>query len=113
MNLFIGTGTAPTVKGWESYEFAINRSRNGSAASIEKLNADYTGETLETTATYSVQGNVMQISIPRAALGLDASGDFYFKVADGVSDPAEIMDYYVTGRCMPMGRLSYLYQLDK
>ena len=25
MNLFIGTGSSPTVKGWESYEFAINR----------------------------------------------------------------------------------------
>jgi hypothetical protein len=113
MNLFIGLGSAPTVKGWESYEFAINRTRNGSAAAIEKLNPDYTGEALEATATYSVQGNVMQISIPRAALGLDEGGDFYFKVADGVADPAEIMDYYATGRSLPMGRLSYLYQMDQ
>ena len=113
MNLFIGLGTSPTVKGWESYEFAINRTRNGSAAAIEKLNPDYTGEALEATATYSVQGNVMQISIPRAALGLENGGDFYFKVADGVADPAEIMDYYATGRSLPMGRLSYLYQMDQ
>ena len=35
------------------------------------------------------------------------------KVADGVADPAEIMDYYATGRALPMGRLSYLYQMDK
>ena len=34
-------------------------------------------------------------------------------VADGVADPAEIMDYYVTGRSLPMGRLSYLYQMDQ
>ena len=113
MNLFIGTGTSPTVKGWESYEFAVNRTRNGSAATIETLNADYTGTSLEATATYSVQGNVMQISVPRAALGLDEGGDFYFKVADGVADPAEIMDYYATGRSLPLGRLSYLYQMDK
>ena len=113
MNLFIGTGTSPTVKGWESYEFAVNRARNGSTAAIEKLNADYTGETLAATATYSVQGNIMQIQVPRAALGLAEGGDFYFKVADGVADPAEIMDYYVTGRSFPMGRLSYLYQMDQ
>jgi hypothetical protein len=113
MNLFIGLGTSPAVKGWESYEFAVNRTRNGSAAAIEKLNPDYTGEALEATATYSVQGNVMQISIPRAALGLENGGDFYFKVADGVADPAEIMDYYATGRSLPMGRLSYLYQMDE
>ena len=113
MNLFVGIGTSPAVKGWESYDFAINRTRNGSAAAIEKLNPDYTGETQEATAAYTVQGNVMQIKIPRAALGLEAGGDFYFKVADGVSDPAEIMDYYVSGRSLPMGRLSYLYQMDK
>lgn len=113
MNIFIGTGTSPTMKGWESYEFAVNRSRDGSAAAIEKLNADYTGESLEATATYSVQGNVMQIAIPRAALGLENGGDFYFKVADGVVDTDEIMEYYVTGRSLPMGRLSYLYQMDE
>jgi hypothetical protein len=113
MNLFIGTGTSPTMKGWESYEFVINRGRDGSTATIEKLNPDFTGEVLEVTATYSVQGNVMQIQVPRAALGLESGGDFYFKVADGVADPAEIMDYYATGRSLPMGRLSYLYQMDQ
>ncbi len=111
MNIFIGLGSAPTMKGWESYEFVINRSRTGNTATIEKLNADFSGETLEATATFSVQGNVMQVSVPRAALGLEQVGDFYFKVADGVVDTDEIMDYYVTGRSMPMGRLSYLYQI--
>ncbi len=111
MNIFIGLGSTPTMKGWESYEFVINRSRTGNTATIEKLNADYTGEALEAVATYSVQGNVMQLSVPRAALGLENPGDFYFKVADGVVDTDEIMDYYITGRSMPMGRLSYLYQI--
>ncbi len=110
MNLFIGTGSTPTMKGWESYEFVINRSRTGNTATIEKLNADYTGETIG-EATFSVQGNVMQVSVPRSVLGLDTASDFYFKVADGVADTDEIMDYYVSGRSMPMGRLSYLYQI--
>ena len=113
MNLFIGTGTSPTVKGWESYEFVVNRSRDGHTAVIEKLNPDFSGEALDATAAFTVQGNVMQIRIPRAALGLEDGGDFYFKVADGVEAPAEIMDYYATGRSLPMGRLSYLYQMDK
>lgn len=113
MNIFIGTGSAPTMKGWESYEFVIGRSRDGQTAAIEALSADYTGTKLEAVATYTVQGNVMQVSIPRAALGLDKAGDFYFKVADGVAETDEIMDYYVTGRSLPMGRLSYLYQMDR
>ena len=53
----------------------------------------------------------MQISVPRAALGLNDAEDFYFKVADGVETPAEIMNYYDSGRSMPLGRLSYLYQI--
>ncbi len=110
MNIFIGTGSEPTMKGWESYEFVINRSRNGNTATIERLNADFTGEAIG-EATFSVQGNVMQVSVPRSALGIENPGDFYFKVADGVVDPDEIMDYYSTGRSMPMGRLSYLYQI--
>ncbi len=111
MNLFIGTGSLPTAKGWEGYEFVINRSNGADKATIERLNADFTSERLEATATFTIQGNVMQISVPREALGLSEAGDFYFKVADGVTNPADIMDYYVTGRSMPMGRLSYLYQI--
>lgn len=113
MNILVGMGTTPTMKGWESYEYVIGRSRDGQTASVEALSADYTGSKLDAVATYTVQGNVMQVSIPRAALGLENGGDFYFKVADGVVDTDEIMDYYVTGRSLPMGRLSYLYQMDK
>ena len=112
MNIFIGKGSTPNSrKGWEGYEYVINRSRENGKASIEKLNADYTGKTLVAKAEYSVQGNVMQVSVPRATLGVTDAEDFFFKVADGVEDPAEIMNYYASGRSMPMGRLSYLYQI--
>ena len=112
MNIFIGKGSTPNSRnGWEGYEYVINRSRENGKATIEKLNADYTGKTLAAKAEYSVQGNVMQVSVPRATLGVTDAEDFFFKVADGVTDPAEIMNYYNTGRSMPMGRLSYLYQI--
>ncbi|MBS6475432.1 MAG: hypothetical protein KH354_05565, partial [Clostridiales bacterium] len=61
-------------------------------------------------AEVTVQGAVMQIRIPRAAIGLGAEENtFYFKVADGVELPQDIMEYYVSGRSLPMGRLSYQY----
>ncbi len=112
MNLFIGRGRPEMGKGWEGYEFAVNRARSGNTAAVESLSADYTGQTVG-EATYTVQGNVLQIAVPRAAVGLEAGGDFYFKVADGVADPAEIMSYYESGRSLPLGRLSYLYQLGE
>ncbi len=110
MNIFIGRGRPEAGKGWEGYEFAINRTRSGSTAAIESLRADYSGGQVG-EATFSVQGNILQIAIPREAVGLADGGDFYFKVADGVENPEEIMNYYGSGRSLPLGRLSYLYQI--
>ena len=112
MNLFIGCGRPEMGKGWESYEYVINRSRTDGKATVERLQADYTGEVIG-EALFTVQGNVMQISVSRALLGLEGISDFYFKVSDEVKDPAEIMNYYASGRSLPMGRLSYLYQIGK
>ena len=108
MNLLIGTGT-PEQKGWESYEFILNRSVSNGKTSVERLNSDFTAETVG-NADVSVSGNVMQLRVPRALLGMSAQdARLYFKVADSVEHPEDIMDYYVTGRCMPMGRFSYQY----
>lgn len=111
MNLFIGCGRPAMDKGWEGYEFAINRVRANGKADVELLNADYTGTKIG-EASYTVSGKTVQICVPRALLGLEGINDFYFKVADEVNEPAEIMNYYASGRSLPMGRLSYLYQLS-
>ena len=112
MNIFIGKGRPEMGKGWEGYEFVLNRSFEDGQSVVEKLNADYSGEKVG-TASCTVNGNVMQVSVPRALLGLDGECDLYFKAADAVNEPAEIMNYYASGRSLPMGRLSYLYQFDK
>lgn len=107
MNIFIGTGS-PSLKGWEGYEYVINRSVNGSTGSIERLKEDYTGESAG-EARLVQSGEYLFVEIPRSAIGLAGSAEFYFKVADDVEDTDEIMDYYVTGKSLPMGRLSYKY----
>lgn len=106
-NILIGTGD-PSLKGWESYEYIINRSVNGNTSSIESL-----GENFSCTevgqAEIRLNGNSLMVKVPRAAVGLTNSAEFYFKVADDVEHQDDIMDYYVTGRSMPMGHLSYKY----
>ncbi|MBP5664912.1 MAG: hypothetical protein J6X87_01410 [Clostridia bacterium] len=112
MNIFIGTGNC-AKKGWESYEYAVNRSQTNGKALIEELSADFSGKTVG-EAAFSVNGKYVYFAVPMEALGLGAktgnvNDKIYFKVADSVENPADIMDYYVSGRSLPEGRLSYEY----
>lgn len=107
LNLFISAGT-PKPQGWEGYAYVANRRQFGS---LDKLNQS--GNTISyCTTEYSISGKYMQIAIPRSMIGAD--GDcpcIYFKAADSVEKFRDINDYYVTGKCLPMGRLSYSYNL--
>jgi hypothetical protein len=111
LNILTGAGE-PSLKSWESYDYIIGRRFNGQSASMEKLNVDFSGSSVG-SANFHLAGNVLQIQIPRAALGLDKTNRFYFKIAADVDDPADIMSYYTSGSAMPMGRLSYMYVLNK
>lgn len=106
-NIFIGTGE-PSLKGWEGYEYVINRSVDGSSSSIERLDEGFNCTNVG-QAEIKLDVNNLIVKVPRAAVGLTDSAQFYFKVADGVEHQDDIMDYYVTGRSMPMGHLSYKY----
>lgn len=64
--------------------------------------------TLIGNASLKVSGNTMQLAISKSTLNMQTD-TFYFKVADSVENFTDIMDYYVTGRSMPMGRFSYQY----
>ncbi|MBQ1934694.1 MAG: hypothetical protein II370_06830, partial [Clostridia bacterium] len=106
LNIFIGTGT-PSRKGWEGYEYVINRERTANTASVMALDTD--GNTsVVGNVKMNVSGNIMQLEIPKSLLKMQ-SDTFYFKVADSVENVTDIMDYYVTGKSMPMGRFSYQY----
>ena len=120
MNLFIGTGK-PGMRGWESYEFVVGRLRDDlSAASglvyVEKLASDFSGKKAG-EGEFAVDGNAVTYKVPLSALGLQG-GDadvirIYFKIADGVENASDIMDYYCTGRSLPMGRLSFEYKFRR
>lgn len=110
MNVFIGTGTTPSLKGWEGYEYVIGRDMENNKISIEKLGDGFTA-TAVSKGEIIQSNDMIQLSIPRSAIGLDHHDGFYFKVAMGVNNPSDIMDYYKSGSVMPMGRLSYVYRI--
>lgn len=110
MNLFIGTGE-PSLKGWNGYEYVINRSGSDTASDVVKLNSDFTGEVIG-QAEIKINEEFMFISISRELIGMNEQNSFYYKVADSVSSSDDIMDYYVTGSVLPLGRLSYEYNME-
>lgn len=104
MNIFLGVGEL-RLEGWEGYQFVVNRN-NGK---LSKLDAE--GNATDVADVMMKQaGKQLAVSIPMSALGTSADGQgIYFKVADGMLDLTDIMDTYINGKSVPMGRLSYYY----
>ena len=108
MNILIGNRTKDDS--FAGYQYIINRmpSANGNT-SIEKSVGGYNWK-LMGKVKYSVKGNLMQLAVPLSALGLkNEKFSLEFKIADNVTHPADIMDYYISGDSAPVGRLSFSY----
>ena len=87
----------------------IGRQEKDGRLSVEKLSADYSGKNAG-EVDFRIVGNKMMIRVARSVLGI-AAGDnnLYFKMADGIEKADDIMDYYVSGKSFPVGRLSFRY----
>lgn len=109
MNILISTKASAASGNWEGYDYIINRSPSGGAASVEKSAGGWTWQSVG-SASMQIEGNKMMITVPLSMLGLTAENfAFEFKVADNVTNYTDIMDYYVTGDSAPIGRLNYSY----
>jgi hypothetical protein len=101
----------PTLKGWNGYQYLVEVNGTGNRAAISRLSADYRKEQVG-EAAFVQSGNTLQIQIPRSSIRASSGvSDIYFKVADGIATPSDIMEYYISGSALPMGRLSYLFRI--
>ena len=106
MNIFIKT--KETDKNFMGFNYVINRSQNGNKVSVEKCLGGYSFEKVG-EADISINGKVMQVSIPLELIETNEECDIEFKITDHIIHPEDIMDYYVSGDSMPIGRLHYGY----
>ncbi len=112
MNLFICVegSDQPT---WSGFHYVVNRCRlSSNQTSVERFAEDnlYTFSSVG-SVEYLLKENTLQFIIPRDLLQLQARAfSVAFKVADGVCRQADILDYYVTGTNLPIGRFAYRYQ---
>ncbi len=109
VNLFLGFDIKDK-NSFYSYKYVVNRYPGDSTTSIEKYE---NGFVKVGDAEYRVDGNIMQIKMPKALFGIKDEFDMHFKVADSVENEDDILDYYVSGDSVPMGRLSFLYSRIK
>ena len=112
MRLYLDMGESE--QNWENYEYILNKQNpeNENTAILER----FTGNGFETEVvgkvTYSVQGNVMMVCIPKTMLGIPTEQmDFSlsFKWTDNTLEDGDIMQWYLNGDVAPVGRFNFCY----
>ncbi len=120
MRLLIDTDFTGVSENWEGFEYIINRvSPTGSEAVVEKADGKGWSFVQSGTARFSVQGNRLQLAVPREALGMSKGGEvpaFHFKWADNTradgaaEDSGDILDFYQYGDVAPGGRFMFAFR---
>ena len=108
MNVLISLGENKNT--FNSFSYIINRTREGNKASVEKLldNDFVTNKVGECDIAY--QGNVIQYAIPLSLINRNKDNyEVGVKICDSIQNQNDIQDYYVSGDCAPIGRLTYSY----
>ncbi len=112
LQLLIGKND-PANKGWQGYEYIVETDFTTGKATVSQLN-EQRKKTIVGSIPFVQSGNLLQLQLPRQWMAADATTtQLYFKVADGIAQPEDIMEYYVSGSAMPMGRLSFVYKVAK
>lgn len=108
MMLFINTDRSHDT-GWEGYNFMVNcKVLDGKTSMLEESSGGWDWEP-RSEIRYHVEGNEMELAIPRKALGLESGPlDFEFKWADNMQAP-DIMEFTVNGDAAPNGRFNYVF----
>ncbi len=112
MRLFIDIDRDKAT-GWEGYDYVLNRVSPGDKALLEKSIDTWDWSTVD-SVDYAVSGKMMEVKIPRSALGLSSEDEiaFEFKWSDNMQEEGNIMDFYVNGDSAPGGRFNFVYNTN-
>lgn len=107
MRLFINIDNNKNT-GWEGYDFVINRINPAAKAILEKTDAAWNWQKAG-EVDYAVNGNKLEIKVPKSLLGITSEPDFGFKWSDNMQEQNNIMDFWINGDVAPAGRFNYRY----
>lgn len=98
--------------GWQGFDYIVNRTSPGDKTAVLERNGGGFSWSKAADVEYRLVGDVMQIAVPRAALGLAegaAALRIDFKWLDNWQQPGDVMDWYCSGDAAPDGRFKYRY----
>lgn len=95
--------------GWEGYDFIVNRIAPGKKAVIERNTGGWSWETVG-EISFRVNGNRIEMAVPKKLLGIDSAVDLEFKWADNMQRDGDMNEFYLNGDAAPQGRFNYLYR---
>lgn len=101
--------------GWAGLDFIVNRTRDADGKFWLEKNLGGWSWKKVAPVEWRVQGNELQLAIPRTALGLKTNvleAAIDFKWADNLQHPGDIMDFYVSGAVAPEGRFNFRYAAE-
>ena len=110
MRLLLDTQVATSdSKDWEEFEYILNRNNpTANEMVLERSTGDWNWEEVG-KVSYTVQGNIMQIAVPRSMIGMEDSVTFNFKWCDNNLVDGDIMDVYTDGTAVPGGRFVFQF----
>jgi hypothetical protein len=111
MTLLIDTDDNPKT-GWDGYDLLINRTRNGTTASVERHAVGGYTWTKVADAPIHIEGNAVTVAIPRA-LFPPGRLKFGFKWTDNLPPLPRWEDFYTTGDVAPDGRFNFRFEEPK
>lgn len=113
MTLLIRTGN-PAHHSWNGFDFVVNRVPPGPQGAVLEKNHGGQHWLHSAHVRYRVEGNQMQLAIPRTALGLNSDPvTLDFKWLDNIPLPQDLTEFFVTGDTAPSGRLRFRYAAGK
>ncbi len=112
MRLLIDTDFSGVSPSWEGFEYVINRvSPENNKAVLEKSEGGLSFSEV-CKADISINDNVLQIAVPRAALGLTEDiVRFNFKWSDFLQGD-DAMSFYLNGDTAPGGRFAFVFDSE-
>ncbi|MEN8156978.1 MAG: PA14 domain-containing protein [Bacteroidota bacterium] len=99
--------------GWEGYDYVVNHTVTSPGVStVKKWNGLEWID--EMAVTFAVNGNEMEISIPRSSLNMESgTPEFYFHWADNPQHLDDISSFFTDGESAPDRRFNYNYSTSQ